>query len=124
MSTDPITPMHQVAVLQPLHHSGVMAQLHHAYQSMNSGTVAPSALLKAAMLNTANDLGNDGPDFIYGWVNCAYKAAKLLEENRFLSATVAPERNTHTINIPTGVQRAKIMIYWADQKPLHQLHSP
>jgi len=75
-------------------------------------------LLKVAMLATANDLGTDGPDFIHGWgkVN-ALRAAKVLEENRYFSATVAQgDSNTHTINIPAGVQRAKIMVYWADKE--------
>ena len=95
---------------------GVMAQLHHAYQEMNGGNVASSSLLKATLLNTANELGNDGPDFIYGWgkVN-AYKAVKLLEDNRYFSATIAQgDSNIHNISIPAGVQRAKIMVYWSD----------
>ena len=97
---------------------GVMAQLHHAYQDLNSGNVAPSALLKAVLLNTANDLGNDGPDFIYGWgkVN-GLKAVQLLEDNRYFDATIAQGgSNSHSITIPAGVQRAKIMIYWADKE--------
>ncbi len=94
---------------------GVMAQLHHAYREIN-GTTAPSALLKATVLATANDLGNDGPDFIYGWgkIN-GLKAAKLLEDGRHLNDTLSQGvTNTHTINIPAGVNRAKIMVYWAD----------
>ncbi|CAA6800116.1 MAG: Peptidase S8 [uncultured Aureispira sp.] len=95
---------------------GVMAQMHHAYSTLNGGTVAPSALLKAALLNTANDLGNDGPDFIYGWgkVN-GLKAVELLEDNRYFSSTLTQgTTNNHSITIPAGVQRAKIMVYWAD----------
>ncbi len=97
---------------------GVMAQLHQAYKELNGGNVAPSALLKSALLNTANDLGNDGPDFIYGWgkVN-ALKAAKLIEENRYFSASVSQgDSNFHSISIPAGVKRAKVMVYWADQE--------
>ena len=97
---------------------GVMAQLHQAYKELNSGATASSALLKSALLNTANDLGNDGPDFIYGWgkVN-ALKALKLIEDNRYFSASVAQgDSNIHSITIPSGVLRAKIMVYWADQQ--------
>ena len=97
---------------------GVMAQLHHAYKELNGGATASSALLKSALLNTANDLGNDGPDFIYGWgkVN-ALKALQLIEDNRYFSASVAQgDSNIHTITIPSGVLRAKIMVYWADQQ--------
>lgn len=94
---------------------GVLAQLHQAYREIN-GATAPSALLKATILATANDLGNDGPDFIYGWgkIN-GLKAAKLLEEGRHFKDTLSQGgSNTHTINIPAGVSRAKIMVYWAD----------
>jgi len=97
---------------------GVMAQLYHAYSDLNAGATAPSALMKVAMLATANDLGNDGPDFIYGWgkVN-GLKAVKLLEENRYLSSSISQGgSNTHNITIPAGVQRAKIMVYWADKE--------
>ena len=97
---------------------GVMAQLHHAYKDLNGGATASSALLKSALLNTANDLGNDGPDFIYGWgkVN-ALKALQLIQDNRYFSASVAQgDSNLHSISIPSGVQRAKIMVYWADQE--------
>lgn len=95
---------------------GVMAQLHHAYQDLNSGAIGPSALLKATLLVTANDLGNDGPDFIYGWgkVN-GLRAVQLLEDgHHFTDSLTQGNINTHIINIPAGVQRANVMIYWAD----------
>jgi len=98
--------------------AGVMAQLHQAYRDLNAGVTAPSALLKAVLLNTANDLGNDGPDFTYGWgkVN-ALKAVQLLEDNRYFEDTIVQgNTNAHQVNIPTGVQRAKIMVYWADRE--------
>ncbi|MEC7405508.1 MAG: S8 family serine peptidase, partial [Bacteroidota bacterium] len=47
--------------------AGCFTQLQHVYKTLNNGSNGPSALLKAVMLNTANDLGNDGPDFIHGW---------------------------------------------------------
>lgn len=95
---------------------GVMAQLHHAYQVLNAGNTAPSALLKATMLVTANDLGNDGPDFTFGWgkVN-GLRAVKLLEDGRHFSDNIAQGgANSHNITIPAGVRRARIMVYWAD----------
>ena len=98
--------------------TGIMAQLMQAYRTMNSGQNAPSALLKAALLNTANEMGNDGPDFIFGWgkVN-AFKALNLIQDNRYLSNDITQGNTaTHTINIPANVKRAKIMIYWADKE--------
>ncbi|BDS09920.1 S8 family peptidase [Aureispira anguillae] len=97
---------------------GVMAQLYDAYSTLNGGAVAPSALMKVALLATANDLGNDGPDFIYGWgkVN-GLKAVQLLEDNRYFDTVLAQAgAHAHQIVIPAGVQRAKIMVYWADKE--------
>jgi PKD repeat protein len=95
---------------------GVMAQMHHAYSDLNGGAIAPSALLKAALLNSANDLGNEGPDFIYGWgkVN-GLKAVQVLEDNRYFKDTLAQgATNTHLITLAGGASRIKVMVYWAD----------
>ena len=96
--------------------AGVLAQLHQAYREMNSGSDAPSALLKAALLNTAYDLGNPGPDFKFGWgkVN-AYKALKTIEEGHYLSNSVANGITvSHTLTVPAGVQEMRVMVYWHD----------
>lgn len=98
--------------------AGVLAQLHQAYNELNSGQTAASALLKATLLNTANDLGNGGPDFIYGWgkVN-GLKAVQLLEDNRYFNGSISQgATNNHNITIPAGVERVKIMVYWADKE--------
>lgn len=96
--------------------AGCMAQLTHAYKTINNATEAPSALLKAAMLNTANELGNVGPDFKYGWghVN-TFRALRLLEQNNYLTGSASNNAvNNTTLNIPAGVAQAKIMLYWVD----------
>ena len=46
---------------------GIAATLYQAYQENNGGTLPEAALIKATMLNTANDLGNVGPDYKFGW---------------------------------------------------------
>ncbi len=95
--------------------TGILAQLAEGYKISNNQE-ASSALLKAALLNTAKDLGNKGPDFSYGWGRAnAYAAHRLLEENRYFSNSI--ENRTiqqHFIQIPEGIQEAKIMIYWHD----------
>lgn len=98
--------------------AGITAQLHDAYRQLNGGETAESALLKSVLMNSANDLGNVGPDFKYGWghVN-ALRAVKTLEEGRYFSATVDPgSTNTHDLVIPADVQQAKVMIYWKDHE--------
>ena len=65
--------------------SGILAQLHQAYREFNSGNTSESALLKASLLNSAEDFGNTGPDFQFGWgrVN-ARRALEIIENNPVL----------------------------------------
>lgn len=96
--------------------AGVSAQLYQAYSEANGGELPPSALIKATLLNTANDAGNVGPDFKFGWgiVN-GLRAAKLIEDNRFLSSTMAQGgSNNHSINVPAGTKQVRFMVYWSD----------
>lgn len=96
--------------------AGCLAQLTHAYKAQNGGQQPASALLKAALLNTANDLGNVGPDFRFGWghVN-TFRALRLLELKRWQKGSIGQgEEKTHNIQIPANTRLAKVMIYWAD----------
>lgn len=97
--------------------AGAFAQLTHAWKTIHAGQQAPTALLKVALLNTANDLGNPGPDFIYGWGSAnTYKALLLLENQQHSSGLVEHGQNTtHQITIPANTRRARIMIGWAEQ---------
>jgi PKD repeat protein len=96
--------------------AGISAQLIHAYKDLNNGQEPESALIKSAMLNTAQDYGNVGPDFRFGWGTVdAYRAYKLIEENRFFTGSVAQGgSNNHTITVPAGLVEARIMVYWMD----------
>lgn len=96
--------------------AGCLAQLTHACKSLNNDQQPDGALLKAAILNTANDLGNAGPDFKFGWghVNAA-RALRLLEENRVVEGQAEQgEQQIHSITIPPNVRQARIMLYWTD----------
>ncbi len=97
--------------------AGITAQLHQAYSEHNNGEVANSGLLKAILLNTANDLGNEGPDFRFGWghVN-AYRAALAIENQTYLMDTIEMgDHHLHTFDVPENVAEVRIMTYWRDQ---------
>ncbi|MDZ7846279.1 MAG: S8 family serine peptidase [Owenweeksia sp.] len=47
--------------------SGVMATLYEAYRQNNNSQDPHAGLMKAIVLNTAEDLGNSGPDFRFGY---------------------------------------------------------
>ncbi|MCS6928545.1 MAG: S8 family serine peptidase [Saprospiraceae bacterium] len=95
---------------------GVLAQLTQAFREHFAGEQPPAALLKAALLNTANDLGNPGPDFQFGFglVN-AWRAYRLLTERRWLTAEVDHKGwIEHALTIPPNVQQVRILLYWPD----------
>ncbi len=96
--------------------AGIAAQLYQIYAENNGGDLPPSPLIKATLLNTANDYGNVGPDFKFGWgiVN-ALRAGILIEDGRYLSDDVSQgNSNTHNINVPAGTAQVRFMVYWSD----------
>lgn len=98
--------------------AGVTAQLFEVYADANGGTLPKAALIKAALLNTANDAGNVGPDFKFGWgiVN-GLRAGKLIEDGRYLSDDVTQgNSNTHNISVPSGTTQLRVMLYWNDSE--------
>ena len=94
--------------------AGAFTQLYQAYKELNEGVEPETGLIKAAILNTATDRGNPGPDFEFGWgeIN-GLKAVRILEENRYIRDEIGQtEEKTHTITIPENVSEARIMTYW------------
>lgn len=95
--------------------AGVSAQLYEVYQDIN-GNLPDAGLIKGILLNTANDYGNVGPDFNYGWgmVN-GLRAAQVIENGNYVSGSISQgvQRNL-SLDIPSGVAQVKIMLYWKD----------
>ena len=60
--------------------------------------------MKCLMLNTADDIGNPGPDFKHGWgVVNSLRAVKAIENNNFLSSSIEQNlSNTHSIAVPAN----------------------
>ncbi|GAA4393085.1 S8 family serine peptidase [Hymenobacter koreensis] len=96
--------------------SGVLAQLIQAYRSLNAGAEAPGALLKASLMNTAEDLGTAGPDFRFGYGRMnALRAVRVLEDRTYLTNTITQgQALTHTITVPAGKKQLRVMLYWHD----------
>jgi len=95
--------------------TGSMSVLSQVYSTYH-GTEAPSSLLKAVMLNTADDIHNAGPDFKtgYGRINLR-RAHKVIEDNQIITASISnTENNQHIINVPANTAELKVMVYWRD----------
>ncbi|QIE59955.1 S8 family serine peptidase [Rasiella rasia] len=96
--------------------AGISAQLYQAYMEANGGSMPDGALIKAALLNTANEAGNVGPDFKFGWgiVN-GLRAGILIEDGRHLDDAISQGgSNTHNITVPAGTAQLRVMLYWND----------
>lgn len=95
--------------------AGSLAVLAQSYKKINN-TEAPAALIKAIAMNTADDLGNQGPDFSFGFgrINMR-KAIACIENTRWLSGSVTNGVTAmHAINVPSGISTMKVMVYWND----------
>ncbi|MCB0584768.1 MAG: S8 family serine peptidase, partial [Phaeodactylibacter sp.] len=96
--------------------AGAAATLVQAYRQQHNGADPSSALIKASILNSAEDLGRHGPDYDYGWGRLhAGRALEVIQQGHFFYGTVASGgQNVHPVNIPGGVKEVRIMLYWID----------
>jgi hypothetical protein len=98
--------------------AGCMTQLIEAYKTFNPGQEAPTALLKAIMLNTANDQGNAGPDYRYGWghVNGG-NALRALQNNWYGQGSVDQGGLAAIpIQVPVNGKELRVMVYWTESE--------
>ena len=98
--------------------AGCMAQLYHAYKEINGNINPPSALMKCIVLNSADDLGNPGPDFKHGWgeIN-VLRGLSILENGNYESGTISQGQDEdYYINVPAGTKEIKVMVYWHDKE--------
>jgi hypothetical protein len=96
--------------------SGSSILLYQRYKQLNSNNNPPSSLIKNTICNTAQDLGNPGPDYRFGFgrIN-ALGAVRILEENRYVVNTIATgATNNVSITVPAGAARLKVMLNWND----------
>jgi hypothetical protein len=95
--------------------SGVSVLLQQAYQEEH-GTLPPSALLKALLINSAQDVANPGPDYVTGYGNLdAYAALNTLKEEQFFTGTLSDgESETFGLNLPANAINIKVSLVWND----------
>ncbi len=96
--------------------AGACALLVEKYKQLNAGTNPKSNLLKAILMNGANDFDKPGPDYKtgYGWLHLP-RSLDMIKNNRYLFANISQaSTNTHTINIPANTAQLKVMVYWHD----------
>jgi Subtilase family len=96
--------------------SGTALLLQQLYQQQHGGSLPPSALVKAILLNSADDAGTAGIDYTsgYGSLN-AYRAMLNMQAGRFVSGNLANGGiQNFTITIPANVRQLKATLVWND----------
>jgi len=103
--------------------SGTVALLQQAYK-LKHGNLPPVALVKAILINSADDIGNAYVDFKtgYGKLN-ALEAMRTMQENRFnIGAIDNGGQRDFSVDVPTGTKELKVSIAWTD--PAAALNAP
>lgn len=95
--------------------SGISALLQEYYKTKNNQLLKNSTL-KAILINAAKDLGNKGPDYIYGYGNVdAYSSLQTIIKNTILESNLTnKEFKTFQITIPQNTKKAKFTLVWDD----------
>lgn len=99
--------------------SGSLVLLQEYYAQQNAGKFIKSATLKGLVIETTQDAGNIGPDYIYGWglLNME-KAANLIKLNStksLITERALAQGETYTLNVTTsGYGPLKVTICWTD----------
>ena len=96
---------------------GSFAVLSEVYTSYNPGMEAPSSLIKAICMNTADDIGIEGIDFRtgYGRVNLR-RAHDLIQSDQIITDAITDgATNVHNINVPANTHQLRVLVYWRDE---------
>lgn len=95
--------------------SGTTLLLQQYYKSLH-GTALPSALAKAILINSADDINIPGPDYKTGFGNLnAFAAMNLIKANTIAIGTVSQdEKKIFSIDVPANAVNLKLTLAWND----------
>ncbi len=96
--------------------SGISLLVQQAYRDRQGGSLPPAALVKAALVNSADDVGRPEVDFETGFGNAdALGAVRTVLEGRFFVDSLAPNaERVYTVRVPAGGYRLKGTLVWHD----------
>ena len=96
--------------------SGTALLLQQYYNDLHPQNVLPSALAKAILINSADDISTPGPDFKTGYGNLnAVKAMDLLRDDHIFSSEIRQDSTQiFSILIPANIALLKVTLAWND----------
>ncbi|HEX8677684.1 MAG TPA: S8 family serine peptidase, partial [Segetibacter sp.] len=95
--------------------SGVSLMLQQQYKQLN-GTLPANALIKAVLLNSADDCGNKEVDYSNGFGSLnALNAVNNIQLGRYVDGAVSSgATQSFTLAVPAGIKKIKITLVWND----------
>jgi hypothetical protein len=95
--------------------SGAALLVQQAYRDQ-TGALPPASLVKAALINSARDVGRPEVDFVAGFGQLdALGAVRTMLEKRYQAGTVAQgQEQLFPLAVPAGTQQVKITLTWTD----------
>jgi len=98
------------------HTSGAVALLQQHYREKNSGALPAASLIKALLVNNADDRGTKGPDYLSGFGSLnAYNALRGLVNDQYFSGAVAQGGiQTFTVTVPANTRQLKLTLCYTD----------
>ncbi len=96
--------------------SGTVLAVQSAYQSAHQDSLPSNALVKAIIINSADDVFNPGPDFYSGFgnVNVSNAVTDALSGNFFADDIQQAQTKSFTIHVPANIYNLKITLVWND----------
>lgn len=105
---------------------GSAALLVEFYRNQTSGGAMRASTLKGLIIHTADDLGQPGPDYQYGWGLMNTKAAASMirdvteaHPERMIDAELTADSMTHSYTVSSsGMAPLRVTLCWTDQPGL------
>lgn len=98
--------------------TGAALLVQQSYKQLYS-KLPSAALLRAVLMNGADDVGNPHVDYVSGYGNLnAFNSVKAVSENRFTEDSLSAfQAKTFNLTVPASVKQLKIMLAWTDALP-------
>jgi hypothetical protein len=97
--------------------AGAAGLLQQHYKRTHSGSYPTSLLTKTLLMNGALDLGNRGPDFMFGYgMMDLSRSLKMIDSGWYVSSNISNgnSQTPVTIPVPANTAQLKVMLAWHD----------
>ncbi|MGI4823408.1 MAG: S8 family serine peptidase [Janthinobacterium lividum] len=96
--------------------SGTALLVQQAYRDAHSGVLPPAALVRAALLNSADDVGQPSVDFTsgYGQLNALGAVRTVANSHYQLGELSQGQEQVFTLTVPANTPQLKITLTWTD----------